>query len=317
MSFIDKRLTELNNYWTPATAQPDLNDFWERTLNEARVRPLNSRRQQTESLSAYIDAYKISYEGFDDTPVYGWYLLPRFAGSAASDGRLPCVVIYHGYHGSKGTPEQYANWLLLGYAVFAVDVRGQAGETGNLLKQEHGMTAGWITQGITNPEHSYYRAISVDAVKAVEWVAQQPEIDPEQIVVLGTSQGGGLALMAGALSDIPSKIVADVPNMCHMDFGIYNAQGSLTEAASYVSKFPEQLEQVLKTLSYFDLLNLSDRLSVPTMISISLKDPVCMPETIFAVYNQLKVPKRLHVFPFNGHFVSGDHFRRQVEFLRN
>lgn len=92
--------------------------------------------------------------------------------------------------------------------------------------------------------------------------------------------------------------------------------GSLTEAANFVSAHPESLHQVLRTFSYFDMLNLSDRLQIPVMVSVSLKDSVCTPESIFAVYNRLNVPKELHVYPFNGHYVSKDHFRNCIEFIR-
>ncbi|MNI19320.1 Cephalosporin-C deacetylase [compost metagenome] len=317
MSFMDKKLQDLYNYSAINTAPADLDEFWTTTLDEANERPLNDHRDQQESLSPYMDVYKVTYEGFDETPIHGWYLLPRFTspGSSKEQG-LPCVVLFHGYTGGKGTPENYANWLLMGYAVFAIDIRGQAGETGNALPQQYGMTKGWITQGLLDPAQCYYRAITVDAIKAVEWVSRQVEVDPTRIIVAGGSQGGGLALITGALSNLPSKVIADIPNMCHMDFGIFNSTGSLTEAASFVSRYPEHLKQVLHTLSYFDLLNLSDRLKVPTLVSVSLKDPICMPETIFAVYNQLHNPKELHIFPFNGHHTSGDHFRNYIEFIR-
>ncbi|WP_413242598.1 acetylxylan esterase [Paenibacillus sp. 1P07SE] len=315
MSFVTKRITELEQYTAPQTSQGDLAEYWEDTLKAAAARPLLDQREAQDSLSPHMDVCKITYKGYDDTPIHGWYLLPRFAPSEPGKG-LPCIVIYHGYHGNKGYPEQYAAWLLLGYAVFAIDVRGQSGETGNMLAQEHGMTSGWITQGLLDPRGCYYQAITVDAIRAVEWAAAQPEVDASRVIVMGGSQGGGLALITGALSDIPSQVIADVPNMCHMDYGIYHSQGSLSEAASFVSRQPERLEQVLRTLSYFDMLNLVGRLTVPTFVSVSLKDPICLPETIFAFYNRLEAPKQLQIYPFNGHHTSGDHLRKQVAFIR-
>lgn len=315
LSFVAKRINELENYSAPQTSQEDLGEFWEETLKAAAARPLADRREQQESLSPHMDVYQITYEGYDDTPIHGWYLLPKFVSPEDGKG-LPCVVMYHGYHGSKGIPEQYAAWLLMGYAIFAIDVRGQSGDTGNLLAQRHGMTAGWMTQGLLDPRGSYYQAITVDAIRAVEWAAAQPEVDASRITVMGGSQGGGLALMTGALSDIPSLVVADIPNMCHMDYGIYHSQGSLTEAANFVSRQPERLDEVLRTLSYFDMLNLVGRLTVPTFVSVSLKDPICMPETIFAFYNRLEAPKQMQIYPFNGHATSGNHLSKQVTFMR-
>lgn len=312
MNILEKRKAELYAYSAERTAADDFELFWERTLGASRNKPLNGKREEADTLSLYMTAYQITYEGYDHTPIHGWYVLPKFMDAA----KLPCVVIYHGYHGSKRYPESYADWLLMGYAVFAVDVRGQGGDTGNELSHSFGMTKGWITQGILHPEKSYYQAITVDAIKAVEWVFQQPEIDKGRIYVAGASQGGGLSLLVSALSDIPAKTIADIPNMCHMDFGILHSTGSLTEAAAFISAYPEYESQVMRTLSYFDVLNLTDRLRKPVLMSVGLKDPICMPEAVFAVYNQILVPKEMHVYPFNGHYTTGDHFRKQIEFLR-
>ncbi|RUS47955.1 alpha/beta fold hydrolase [Cohnella sp. AR92] len=312
MNYLERRVAELKSYRPDRTAPKDLDEFWERTLTEAAQRPLKDRKEKVNGISPYITHYRVRYEGFDETPIHGWYLVPSFAGA----GPFPCVVIYHGYTGSKGYPEDYAHWLLAGYAVFAVDVRGQGGETGNLLPQTYGMTRGWMNQGLLDPYLSYYRAITVDALKAVEWVSRQPEADASRIATVGTSQGGGLSLIVSALSDVPHKTIADVPNMCHMDFGISQSTGSLTEAAGFVSDHPEHLDTVLHTLSYFDLLNLSDRLRAPLLVSVGLKDTICMPETIFAVYNRIDAPKELVVYPFNGHFTSENHFSKQIAFLR-
>ncbi|THF74055.1 acetylxylan esterase [Cohnella fermenti] len=312
MNYLERRLAELQQYKPDRTTPDDLNEFWERTLREAKQRPLNDTREAVSGLSPYINYHRVVYEGYDRTPIHGWYLTPAFAG----EGPYPCVVLYHGYTGSKGTPDSYSNWLLAGYAVMAIDIRGQGGETGNLLPQTHGMTRGWMNQGLLDPEQHYYRAIAIDALKALEWAARQPEVDASRIAVVGGSQGGGLSLIVSALSDLPARTIADIPNMCHMDYGISLSSGSLTEAADFVSRQPEHLETVLRTLSYFDMLNLCDRLKAPLLVSVGLKDPICMPETIFAVYNRIEAPKELIVYPYNGHFTSGDHFGKQVEFLR-
>lgn len=314
MNYIEKKLSELYAYRPDGTPPADLDRFWELTLQEAAAKPLNGQREAAETLSPYIQAYRVTYNGFDTTPIHGWLLFPLFA--MADHAKLPCIVSFHGYTGSKGIPEQHAPWLMNGYAVFAVDVRGQGGETGNHLTQQYGMSRGWMTQGILDPYQSYYRAITVDALQALAWVSQQPEIDSEQLIVAGQSQGGGLALAVGALSEKPVKIIADIPNMCHMDYGIFHSTGSLKEAAEFVAAHPDKLEQVLQTLSYFDMLHLYERLQAPVLMSVGLKDTVCVPETIFSVYNRIAGPKQLTVFPFNGHYTSREHLYTQIDFIR-
>ncbi|MUT67464.1 alpha/beta fold hydrolase [Paenibacillus sp. NEAU-GSW1] len=313
MNAIEKRMKDLYSYNADIEPPVELDAFWQNTFKAASSRPLVGVKELTETpFSGAADVYHVTFEGYDDTPIKGWFMLPKFA----APGPLPCVVLFHGYTGGKGYPESYAEWLLMGMAVFAVDVRGQGGETGNRMDSDHGMTKGWITQGILDKDTCYYKAITVDALKAVEWVAAQPEIDRARIAVTGDSQGGGLSMITAALSSVPAAVVANIPNMCHMDFGILNSTGSLTEAAEFVNRFPEHYEKVLNTLSYFDLVHLAEMIHVPIMVSVGLKDTVCMPETVFAAYNRITAEKALNIYPFTGHHVSSYQKRQTMEFLK-
>jgi cephalosporin-C deacetylase len=311
MNVIEKRIAELKQYRPDHTTPGDIDLFWDKTLEEVQAKPVRAFKTPVETPYPHIDASRVTFEGMDDTPLHAWYLRPRFAG----DQKLPCVVIFHGYTGGKGYPEDYASWLMLGFAVFAVDVRGQGGETGNRSDDPHGTVKGWVTQGILDKNTCYYKAITTDALRAVDWVAEQSDVDADKIAVCGASQGGGLALMVSALSHRPAITVADIPNMCHMDFGIMNSTSSLTEAAEFAHRFPEHLEQVLHTLSYFDVMNLAHRIRIPVMVSVGLKDTVCMPETVFAAYNRIESPKTIEIYPFTGHAVEGFQRRKTAEFM--
>jgi len=308
---IARRIEELERLAPPLTAPPDLDEYWEETLRRYSAKPLNAKKTRVETPFTYMEVYKVAYEGFDETPVHGWYLLPKFAGGKP----LPCVVLYHGYGGSRGNPEDYASYLMMGLAVFAIDVRGQAGETGNLLAQDHGMIGGWVTQGILDRDTCYYKAITIDALKALDWAGEQPEVDPARICATGGSQGGGLAMIAAALSDKPAIAVPHIPNMCQMDFGMLHSASSLAEAAAFVERFPEHLDAVLRTLSYFDNLNLAHRIRIPIFVTVGLKDPITMPETIYAAYNRVRSEKTIVPYPFSGHVVTGDHRRKALEFV--
>lgn len=312
MNSIEKRIQDLFKCNPDITPPVDLEEFWQKTLREASSRPLVGVRVLTETPFPAVDVYHVTFEGYDSTPLKGWYILPKFTG----DKPLPCVVQFHGYTGEKGYPEAYADLILLGMAVFAVDVRGQGGETGNWLNSDYGTVKGWVSQGILDKDTCYYKAIAVDALKAVDWVASQPEIDPARIAVSGASQGGGLSLIAAAMSSVPAAVVANIPNMCQMDYGVLYSSSSLSEAADFVNRHPEHLDKVLNTLSYFDMVHLADKITQPIMVSVGLKDPICMPETIFAMYNRLTSEKQLEIYPFTGHSVGGYQKRKSLEFLK-
>ena len=130
-----QRVQELIQYVPALTGQPDLERFWEQTLSEARSHPLAPTMTQREYPLKGVRVFKISYHGFDSTPVYGWFLLPVSVGPP---GRVPCVIHYHGFGGSKGLPYQFLPWIMLGAAVLSVDCREQGGgngEPGSCLRQ--------------------------------------------------------------------------------------------------------------------------------------------------------------------------------------
>lgn len=304
MNAVQERIAALKGIRTPLTTRDDFDAFWSSELANVRNRKLFGARTETTTLMSSVKSYHVTYYGADETPLYGWFLVPHLQGE--SNEGLPCIVQFHGYTGGKGFPEEYADWLMMGLAVFAVDVRGQGGETGNLMQQSFGMTMGWFSQGVLERDHSYFKAIILDAVRAIDWAADQPEINPERIAVVGASQGGGLTLLSTALHDKVSAAVAHIPNMCRMDWGIMHSTGSVAEAGGLASIFPDKLDDILETLSYFDAVNFANRITVPIMVSANLKDTVCWPETVLAAYNRIAAEdKQLLVDPFIGHTLSG------------
>ena len=314
MHYIDAKLNQLAAIRPVRTAKPDYDDYWEGMIRSHTGQTPHADRAEAATELLGVRACKVVYEGDAGTPIHGLYLLPP----GRSDGEPPpCLVCFHGYTGSKGDPEDYAAWLLRGYGVFAVDVRGQSGETGNTMPNTYGMTKGWMTQGILDKDTCYYKAVTADALRAVEWVLAQPETDPDRIVVMGGSQGGGIALLAAAFHPRVRAAVADIPNMCQMDFGIFNSTGSLTEAAEFVNRHPEHLERVLTTLSYYDAVNCAERIACPILVSVGLKDTVCWPETVYAAYNAIASPdKAIIAYPFAGHYTGAGHHRAVHAFLK-
>ncbi|WP_139993825.1 acetylxylan esterase [Paenibacillus paridis] len=314
MNAIDRRKNELLAYNPPATLGADeLDQYWDAVLAEYQDQPLDIERKRVDTPIPSIRAERITYKGSDETPIHGLYIVPQ---QGLEGELLPCVVLFQGYTGDKGLPERYSSWLLLGYAVFVVDARGQSGETGNLLTSEQGSVKGWVTQGISEIENSYYRAITMDTVRAVDVAALQPEVDASRIAVVGGSQGGGLALLAAALNPKVSAVIADIPNMCHMDHGVLHSTGSLTEVAQYIKRYPDRLSVVMETLAHFDLLNLAERIKAPVLMSVGWKDTVCLPETVYAVYNKIRSHKQINDYPFSGHEVSEYQNRKSIEFLQ-
>jgi cephalosporin-C deacetylase len=313
MNFIERKIQELQNHAPDLTTPDDMDQFWTAVLQETSSKPLNAKRMPIDTALKGVEAYRVVFEGVDGTPVHGNYMVPAVYGQ----DRYPCVVFYHGYTGSKGLPEHFATYLMAGLAVFSIDIRSQSGDTGDLSPMQDGSTKGWVTKGITSPHTCYYKSIVTDALRAVEWAASQPEVDAKRVGVSGGSQGGGLSLAVSALSGGNLAFaIADIPNMCYMDWSVFNTSGSITEAADYIARYPDRLDTVLKTLSYFDNMNLAHQIKNPVLVSVGFKDPVCPPEAVFAAYNRITAPKQIEMYPFNGHTPGDKHIRKVLDFIK-
>ena len=62
---------------------------------------------------------------------------------------------------------------------------------GHLLASTSGQVKGWVMQGLGEQDagHSYYLALFMDALRALDAAAEQPETDPGQIVAIGAEPG--------------------------------------------------------------------------------------------------------------------------------
>ncbi|MBM7618463.1 cephalosporin-C deacetylase [Bacillus tianshenii] len=293
---LEEAKRQLESYLPSQTKQHDHDAFWERTLIETRSRPLNEQLELMDYPIKQVKAYEVSYHGFDDTPIQGYYIIPT-----QFEGKLPCLIFFHGYAGHKNSVSHYMKWLIQGYAVFAVDCRGQ-GRTGDYSRYTSDEMGTWVTKGILDKEEYYYRKVFMDGVRAIDFVCSRTEIDQERIAVMGASMGGGITLAVAALDDRPKLAVADVPNLCDIPLAMKQKfEGSLTVVDQFLHRHPEYIEQVYTTLTYFDNLNNCERIKCRTRMTVGLKDLICPPMPIYGVYNRMHCPKSIEVFPFSGH----------------
>lgn len=311
MAIIDLPLEQLRAYRPAPNAPADLAQFWESTLAEARQAPLNATLERIDYPVAGLDVNRVLYEGWHGARVCAW-LLAR-SGARAQ----PTMVFYHGYGGSKGQIYDYLGWALQGYTVVAVDVRGQSGDSTDVEDYPSGHVTGWMTKGITSPGTYYYRGVYVDCVRAIDFAVSRTEVDATRIGVAGVSQGGGLSLAVAALDSRPKLSLPEVPYLCHYRRALeITEQNPYQEIAVYCQRYPDRVDTAFNTLSYFDNLNLADRISCPVLMTVGLRDAICPPSTIFAVYNRLEADKELRVYPYGGHESFPSHHEQKLRWAR-
>ncbi|MGS2616420.1 acetylxylan esterase [Micromonospora sp. LZ34] len=312
---VDLPLDHLRDYRPARTEPSDFDDFWADTLGEAADAGWPARFEPYDAGLATVEVHDVTFAGFAGQPVRGWLLLPRHTA-----GPLPCVVEYIGYGSGRGLPHDWLFWSAAGYAHLVMDTRGQGGR-GSLT----GATAdpdpvgapqgnGFLTRGVTDPRHYYYRRLITDAVRAVDAARSHPRVDAGRVVVAGGSQGGGLALAAAGLVDGLAAVLSDVPFLCHFRRATeITDAGPYAELVEYLRTRRDEVDTVFATLGYVDGVNFAARVDAPAFFSVALMDAVCPPSTVFAAYNHCASPdKEIAVWPYNGH-EGGAAFQRRAQ----
>lgn len=294
--------TELEKLKVPLTSEPDLKEFWSKTLATYLDHGSHPVLKESPTPISLVSVHDVTVPGFNGDPIKGWFLQP-----AQKKDATPCIVMYDGYGGGRGLPHEWLFWVNVGYRVLVMDTRGQGGgfrlgDTPDGQYSRPSQTPGFMTQGILNKDDYYYRRVFTDAVSFVAAAKQLPGVNPDRIVVAGGSQGGGIALAAASLAKGVFAAMPDVPFLCN-----YRRATEMVDTFPYheITMFcrvhRNSVDQVFKTLSYFDCMNLVTQAECPALVSIGMHDPICPPDTIFAMRNHYKGHIDTQVYEFNTH----------------
>jgi cephalosporin-C deacetylase len=317
MAQFDLPLDQLRTY-RPARDEPaDFDGFWASTLAASRAKRAAPVVEDVETGLETIAAADVTFSGFDGQPIKAWLLWP-----AGRTGPLPTMVEYIGYGGGRGQPYEWLLWASAGYAHLVMDTRGQGGtwqggDTSDIDDSGTGSQApGVMSRGILDPATYYYRRLMTDAVLAIDAARDLPIVDPDRIVVIGASQGGGLALTVAGLAEGLAGAIVDVPFLTHFRRALeVTDQHPYAELRLYLRTHRREEERVFRTLSYFDGRSFAARATVPAMFSVGLEDEITPPSTVFAAYNEYAGPKEIRVWPFSGHEASEhEHTVERLEF---
>lgn len=299
--FVDLHGAELLNYRSSQIDPEDFDEFWEKTLSEARSFAVDVQRRPVDSPVTSLTLEDIRFAGFGGQPIRAWLRLPL-----GTRGPLPLIVEFVGYGGGRGRAEDSLFWASCGFAHLEMDTRGQGATWSAGVTPDISVSGprypGVMTAGIESRENYYYRRLITDAVRSIDAALSLPEIDQAHIVALGVSQGGGLALATAGLHPAVTDLVSYVPFLCDFPRAITITDSDpYKEISRFLAVHRDMEPTVLETLSYIDGVNFARRARASAHFSTALMDPVCPPSTVFGAYNAYAGPKQIQVFPHNAH----------------
>lgn len=235
--------------------------------------------------------------------MYAKYLRPK-----RIEGKIPAVLGFHGYSGASGDWADRLAYVNEGFAVAALDVRGQGGRSQDNMQSAGPTLRGHIIRGLDdpNPKNLFFRYVYLDTALLARIVMALPEVDATRVAALGGSQGGALTISCAALEPRIRFAVPVFPFLCDykrvwdMDLA-KDAYAELKEFFRHFDPRHERETEIFTRLGYIDLQFLAPRIKASILMGVGLVDTICPPSTQFAAYNKITSPKDLVVYPDFGH----------------
>jgi cephalosporin-C deacetylase len=276
----------------------DFDKFWEKILEELESIPLNASVELDPFRSSeQVEVFEVKYDSLNGLRIAGWYCLPRERSEP-----LPARVFYPGYISEPTLPKSHA---LQGYATFGAAPRGKLGSN----KSFNPGYPGLLTYNINDRDNYGYKGFYIDAVRVIDFLLQQPEVDSNRIGIQGSSQGGALTLVVAALRQQIRAASAGAPYLA----GVVDAfQLTRTypyeEINDYLSIYPEKRSEVANTWNYYDCFNFAERIQCPIIVYIGLQDDVCPPETAYPLMEKIGTSEK-KLYEYDGHGHDANHFQ--------
>ena len=284
----------------------DFDAFWAKTRNELAATPLDAKLTPD---PAHTDAeaacFKADYASLHGITIHARYCRP------ARPGKFPAVLIVPWY--SKGAIPPPISLAKRGIAALEFQARGY-----EVDQASYPIANSWyILDGIETPETYIYREIVSHALRGVDFLAVRPEVDAARLAVMGASQGGGVSLLVAGLDGRITAVSADFPFLTDWPESLSAPGSPYADVRKYISEHPERRAAVMKTVSYYDTLDVAGRIRVPVLVQAGLKDRTCPAAEIETMYSRLKATSRkLKEYPNADHSDQGaERWKTAEDFL--
>lgn len=272
---------------SPQDKQPDFDEFWDRTLAElAAVEPDYQMELLPEHSNDIRKSYRVTMKSLGGETIGGILCVP------AKEGRYKAYIDYMGYGADPYFYDPSAEPECIEFLACARDQ--------GIFRDS---PRDWFERGIEDKETYYYRGAYCDVIRAIDFVASLDRTDPARIIARGDSQGGAFTWIAAALDNRIAAATPAVPFLSDYPHYAKIVEWPVKEALDIWAKKGITEEEALRTLSYFDVKNFTDRVKCPIYMAFGLQDPTCPPHTNFAGYNQVKSEKHYYCVPTCGHAI--------------
>ena len=319
MPALDFPLKELQTYTGISPRPADFDNYWDDAITAMQALGTAYTTTPAEFSAPGVICEYLYFTGMGGANICCKYLRPANTPVGA---KIPGIVMFHGYSGDSGGWVSKLAYAYAGYAVLAMDVRGQMGMSQDTFASAGTTLRGHIIRGLDgNGEDLFYRNVFLDTAQTARILMAMPFVDATRVAAMGGSQGGALAITCAALEPAVKMTIPTYPFLCdykrvwEMDL-FQHAYDELSYYIKHRDPRQQHMDAMFEKLGYIDIKNLAPRIKGETYMFISLMDAVCPPSTQFAAYNNIAGKKRCEIYPNHGHEGLPEQDELVFEFLK-
>ncbi len=302
MALFEMPLEALKKYQGINPKPKDFDEYWNKALKEMNEIEPNVVLKPYDCGANYAECFDLYFTGVGNARIYAKFIKPKNI-----KGKIPALLFFHGYTANSGSWIEKLPYVAQGFAIAALDCRGQGGKSEDIGEIKGNTHNGHIIRGIDDaPEKLLYRQIFLDTAQLAKIIMNMDEIDETRVGAFGGSQGGGLTIACASLEPRIKKIaphfpfLSDYKRVYEMDL----AKDAYAELLTYFRMFDplhKRENEIFTKLGYIDIQNLAPRIKADVLWFIGLADTICPPSTQFAAYNKITSKKEMIIYPDHGH----------------
>jgi cephalosporin-C deacetylase len=292
----------------PAAPEPaDFDAFWTSQKNLINSVPLSP--QVTLYREGYgFKTYKLSLGNVDGRRVYGYISVPESTPSNTVTGPFPAIISLPSYGDAPGvcSPDE-----MIPQQGKAISVSISVHNTDPLVQDPNA----YKPNNITDKAGFYYRYTLLGVVQAINYLFTRPDFNKRDLGIVGTSQGGGLALCAAGLDNRIKLAAISNPALCeHSGFKIGKASGF--PSYLYQARIANTEALASEAVKYYDAVNFAKRFQGVTYAVVGYQDDVTPAATTFAALAQLRNKTVVFHAPQMGHTHPEEYWAGRTAFFR-
>ncbi|WP_112241886.1 acetylxylan esterase [Kribbella monticola] len=292
---------ELTAYQGTNPRPDDFDQFWDKALAELDgTDPETVFEPATDFPLPFARAEHLYFTGTGGYRVHAKVIRPE-------NPTGPAVLMFHGYGGEQPKWIDLIPYAASGFTIAALDVREQVAFRTPSQQPNSFSLRNHLVEGLDGgPDSLLYKHVFLDTRRLADIIRGLPEVDAARVATTGWSQGGGLSLVAAALTPEIKytasvfPFLTDYRRAWDLNLGT-DPYGEIT--TWFRKRDPRHLreDEVFTTLGYIDVQHLAPRIQAEVTLYVGLEDETCPPSTQYAAYNKLTSPKELRLYPDFGH----------------